>query len=403
MELLQDKILEEALALKDEMIKNRRHLHEHPELGMDLKQTQAYVEERLKEMGYADVKRVGQAGLTVTVGQGTGKTILLRADMDALPILEDNELPYKSKIDGRMHACGHDMHTTMLLAAAKILKKYEQEIPGTVKLMFQPGEETMEGAKDMVAAGILENPRPDAGVMIHVMPGMPFDPGALTVTGAGPSMASVDWFKITVTGTGGHGSMPYLAVDPIVPMTAIHSGLSAIQSRELPPNAVVAVTVGEISGGVTSNVIPGEMVMGGTIRTYDEKHRQFIKERMTEIVTHIAKAFRCEGTVEFPAGAPFFDSSKELSEHIQKVLPAYVGADKALPVFDSDVPAMGSEDFAVISQEIPACVMILAASDARKGQTYGVHHPKLILDEDALPYGAAAYAGVALSWLAANQ
>ncbi|MGX6962851.1 M20 metallopeptidase family protein [Vagococcus xieshaowenii] len=402
MALLDQEILKEAITLKEEMVSNRRHIHENPELGMDLPNTSLFVENKLKEMGYTDVKRVGEYGLTATVGKGDGKVFLLRADMDALPIIEDNELAYKSKIEGRMHACGHDMHTTMLLGAAKILKKYEEQIPGIIKFMFQPGEEVMKGAADMIKNGILENPRPDAGLMIHVMPGLPLDIGTVISAEAGPMMASVDWFDISIKGKGGHGSMPYTAIDPVVPMNAIQNALHTLQSRELPPNAITAITVTGIHGCETSNVIPDNVSMGGTIRSYNEEHRQLIKHRMVEISEHIAKAFRCEATVEFPAGAPYFDNSKEVADHIKKALPQYLGK-MYMPPMPMDVPAMGSEDFAYISHEIPSSVMMIAASDLRKGGVYGVHHPKLVLDEECMPYGAAAYVGVALSWLEDNQ
>ncbi|MGX6979155.1 M20 metallopeptidase family protein [Vagococcus elongatus] len=401
MVLCEKDILTEAKAMKDEMIHNRRYLHENPELGLDLLETREFVENKLQEMGYTDIRRVGQAGLTTTVGTGKGKVFMLRADMDALPILEDNDLSYKSKIEGRMHACGHDMHTTMLLAAAKILKIHEEEIPGTVKLMFQPGEEIMEGAHDMMTHGVLENPKPDAAVMIHVMPAVPFDVGTVLVSEGGPTMASVDWFKITIQGKGGHGSTPYLTSDPLVPMSAIHSALNTIQSRDLPPNAVVSITVGEISGGETSNVIPDKISMGGTIRTYDEVHRKLIKERISEISENIAKAFRCTATADFPVGAPYFETNAELSKHLQNVLPKYLEG-KYIPPIKQEIPVMGSEDFAYISHKIPTALMMLAASDLRKGETYSVHHPKLVLDEECLPYGAAAYVGAALSWLESN-
>lgn len=398
MVLFEKQILAEAMEMKEEMIRNRRHLHENPELGLELVNTREFVENKLKEMGYSAIKHIGKAGLTTTVGNGEGKVFLLRADMDALPILEENDLPYRSKIDGRMHACGHDMHTTMLLAAAKILKKHETDIPGTIKLMFQPGEETMEGAHDMIKHGILENPKPDAAAMIHVMPAVPFDIGTVIVSEGGSTMASVDWFKITIQGKGGHGSTPYLTSDPLVPMSAIHNALNTIQSRDLPPNAVAALTIGEISGGETSNVIPDMISMGGTIRTYSEEHRQLIKERIVEISENIAKAFRCTATVNFPAGAPYFETNDELSKLLQNNLPDYLDG-KYLPPIRQEIPVMGSEDFAYVSHEVPTVLMMLAASDLRKGATYSVHHPKLVLDEECMPYGVAAYIGAAISWL----
>lgn len=402
--LLQDKILLEAKELQAEMVKNRRHLHENPELGLDLPNTRAYVEERLVEMGYDNVKRVGKAGLTVTVGTGKGKVVLLRGDMDALPIQEVTGLEFSSKIPNRMHACGHDMHTTMMLSVAKILKKYENQIQGTVKLMFQPGEEVMKGAKDMLEHGVLENPRPDVAVMSHVFPGLPMKAGTvIPASKGGPTMASVDWFEIEVKGTGGHGSTPYLTHDPLVPINLIQSALHTIQSRDLPPNALVAITVGAVEGALTSNVIPDKVKIGGTIRAYDEEQRQLIKDRMVEIVENISKAFRCEGTAIFPAGSPYFKTAKEVTDHMVEVFPAYVGKEMTIPPMDMEIPTMGSEDFALISQEIPTGLIMLAAKDSREGEVYNLHNPKLVLDEEAMPYGVAAYVGFALSWLEKNK
>ena len=401
MVILQEEILQEALLLQEEMIENRRYLHENPELGLELPNTSSFVHSKLKEMGYSDIKTVGKYGLTTTVGTGEGKVFLLRADMDALPIVEDNQLPYQSKIKGKMHACGHDMHTTMLLAAAKILKKYEEKIPGTIKFMFQPGEEVMLGAVEMIENGILENPKPDAALMIHIVPALPLDIGTVTTAVPGPTMASIDWFEITIHGRGGHGSTPYLAIDPIVPMNAIQEAMHTIQSRELPPNAVVALTVTGIHGCETSNVIPDSVSIGGTLRTYDEEQRNYIKKRMVELSENIGKAYRCIVTVDFPAGAPYFDNSEKVVNQIEKALPNYLG-DKYMKPMAMKIPAMGSEDFAHISHEIPTGIMMVVASDSRTGANYNVHHPKLVLDENCLPYGAAAYVGVALSWLADN-
>ncbi|MGX7030147.1 M20 metallopeptidase family protein [Vagococcus zengguangii] len=400
--LLEETILKEAQALFNEMVTNRHHLHKHPETGMDLEQTVAFVSEKLSEMGYDNIKHVGQAGLTVTVGTGEGKVMLLRGDMDALPIQEESGVDYASQVPGKMHACGHDMHTTMMLAAAKILKKYEQEIPGTVKLMFQPGEEIMKGSKDMIDHGVLENPRPDAAVMLHVFPGNPVDVGTVGVMNPGKAMASVDWFTITIKGRGGHGSMPYLAIDPLVPMAAIQNALHTFQSRELPPNAVVSVTIGDIKGCETANVIPDEISMSGTIRAYDEEQRALIKSRMVELSEHIAQAYRCEAEVTFPAGAPYFESNPELVQHIADVLPHYLGKEKVLPVMMPTIPTMGSEDFAYISHEVPSTSLMLMTRDSRVHPAYNLHHPKLVMDDEAMPYGAAAYVAVALSWLEAN-
>ncbi len=391
-------IFEEAKKILPEMISTRRALHKNPETGFDLEHTVPLVLKKLTEMGY-EPKRCGKAGVVATIGDG-GKTFLLRGDMDALPILEDTDLDFKST-NGKMHACGHDTHTTMLLGAAQLLKNHEDEINGTVKLMFQPAEEIMLGASDMIKAGVLENPHVDAGMMIHIMPGLPMDDGTLLVANKGKALSSCDWFEIELFGKNGHGSMPQNAIDPIIPASNIHLALMEIQTRELPADALVALTVGEFHAGNTSNVIPETAILKGTLRTYDDDMRVDIKERMTEIAESIAKAYRCKAETRFLAGAPTLVNDPEIVDHAEKILPAVVGEGKVIAF--SDLPnmgvQMGSEDFAYVSHEIPSVLIGLAAADSRLSEPYPVHHPKLVVNEAILPYGVAAHVSMALSWL----
>ncbi len=392
-------ILEEAQKIQPEMISTRRELHKNPETGFDLDHTVPLVLKKLKEMGYQP-ERCGKAGVVATIGNGQGKTFLLRGDMDALPIEEDTTLAFKST-NGKMHACGHDTHTTMLLGAAKLLKVREADIKGTVKLMFQPAEEIMLGASDMIEAGVLENPHVDAGMMIHVMPGLPMDNGTLLVANKGKALSSCDWFEIEIFGKNGHGSMPHNAIDPIVPASNIHMALMEIQTRELPADALVALTVGEFHAGNTSNVIPETAILKGTLRTYDDEMRVAIKQRMVEIAESIAKAYRCRAETRFLAGAPTLVNDEAVVKHAERVLPGVVGSEKVIAF--SSLPnmgaQMGSEDFAYVSHEIPTVLLGLAAADSRLSEPYPVHHPKLVLSEDILPYGAAAHVSMALSWL----
>lgn len=394
-------IMNEVKEIAKALIPCRRHLHENPELGLECLNTRDYVAQKLTEMGY-DVTHIGHAGLCTTIGNKKTPVFLLRADMDALPILENTNLEFKSKIDGRMHACGHDMHTTMLLGAAQYFKNHEDEINGTIKLMFQPGEETMQGAKDMIEHGVLQNPTPDAGMMVHVMTGVPLDIGTLVFMPHGPCMASVDWFDIKIQGKGGHGSSPYLGMDPLLPATAILQTLQTIQSRELPPNALVSLTVGALNGPQTSNVINDDVTLGGTIRTYNEKHRSFIKERIVEIADHIAKAYRCTAEITFPVGAPYLKSSKVVSDCAYQALKPIVGDTGVIAPQRPEIPVMGSEDFAYISHEIPVTSVMIVASDARTENDYPLHHPSVTLDEDAIAYGILTYTQTALNWLNNN-
>lgn len=400
MDILQSELLNEAKALQEEMVDFRRKLHVNPETGFDLEHTVEAVMEKLISYGYQPQK-CGKAGIVATVGNGQGKTFLLRGDMDALPIEEDTDLAFKST-NGKMHACGHDTHTTMLLGAAKLLKKHEAEINGTVKLMFQPAEEIMLGASDMIAAGVLENPKVDAGSMIHIAPAMPFEDGTVLISQPGKSLSSCDWFEIRIHGKNGHGSMPQDAIDPIVPAANIHMALNEIQTRELPANALVALTVGEFHAGNTSNVIPENAVLKGTLRAYDEEMRAKIKVRMTEIAENIAKAYRCTAETVFLAGAPTLENDPEVVAHAEKVLPEYLKNVVAMSAIPNRPVMMGSEDFAYVSHEVPIVMFALAAADARKSEPYPVHHPKLVLNEDILPFGVVTHVAMAMSWLAAN-
>lgn len=400
--MVNQQILLDAKDLQEELVGIRRTIHQHPEVGFDLDRTVELVLTKLTEFGY-EPKRCGKAGVVATIGNGNGKTYLLRGDMDALPIVEDNDLAFKSTND-KMHACGHDTHTTMLLGAAKLLKKYESEINGTIKLMFQPAEEIMLGAKDMIDSGVLENPKVNAGSMIHIMPGMPVNDGNIIITKTGKALSSCDWFEIEIFGKNGHGSMPKDAIDPIVPASNIHLALMEIQSRELPADALMALTVGEFHAGDTSNVIPETAILKGTLRAYDEEMRANIKERMRDISENIAKAYRCKAEVRFLAGCPTLVNDSSVVELAKDVLPETLGKDYVIA--QDDLPKnevqMGSEDFAYISQEIPTVLLGIAAADSRLSEPYPVHHPKLVLNEDILYRGTAAHVSMALNWLKNN-
>ena len=285
--MMKEKILEEAKDMREELVEKRRYLHANPETEFNLTKTLQFVESELINMGY-DPIRCGKSGLiAIAGGKKQGKTFLIRGDMDALPIKEESELEFASE-NGCMHACGHDMHTTMMLGAAKILKKYEDEINGTVKLMFQPAEEIFEGSNDMIENGVLENPKVDAALMIHVMANSPFKTGSVIVSAPGVSAPAADYFEIKVQGSGCHGSMPNTGVDPISVLAHILLALQEINARELSVTDKAVLTIGTIHAGKAANAIPDTATMGGTIRTYDEETRTFIKSRMTEIAQNTA-------------------------------------------------------------------------------------------------------------------
>ena len=393
-----NQILTEARALQAELISHRRWLHSHAEVGFDLTETKAYVRKQLEDMGITP-RDCGKSGLTALIGN-PGRTILLRADMDALPIPEETGLDFACP-NGTMHACGHDFHTTMLLGAAKLLKAREAELPGQVKLMFQPAEEVFEGAKDMIANGILENPRPDAAAMIHVTAATPMPAGMVVICPPGVSAPAADYFTITVQGRGCHGSTPQNGVDALTAAAHILLGLQEIHARELPPQEEAVLTIGTVRGGTAPNVIADSAVLAGTIRTYSEESRAFLKERMTAISTGIASVFRATATVEFGSGCPTLVNDGALGRVYQAGLQKVLGKQMVLNAADLGKPVRGggSEDFAYISQQVPTVMLALAAGQPEKGHTQQLHHPKVTLDEDALAMGTAALVGCALEFL----
>lgn len=399
--MTKDTILQEAQLLKDTVIDHRRWLHAHAETGFALSRTKAYVRSKLENMGYA-VSDCGKAGLSATVGKPGGKVILLRADMDALPISEEAEVPFACT-DGRMHACGHDMHTAMLLGAAQLLKNHEAELNGMVKLMFQPAEEIFEGSADMIAGGILDNPRPDAAMMIHVTTGVPLPAGTVIVSSPGVSAPAADYFTIKVQGKGCHGSTPQSGVDPITAAAHILIALQEIHARELAAAEEAVLTIGTFHGGNAENVIADSVTMGGTIRTYDETTRDYLKNRMTVISESIATAFRAKAEIIFGSGCPTLVNDREFSETVTGYMQQLLGPQGAFTTaqLSGGKPSRGggSEDFAYISQQIPSVMLALAAGEPAKGYTYPLHHPKVKFDEAALSTGCAVFAWTAMEYL----
>ena len=398
-------LLSEAEKISEVILKERRTLHQIPGIEFDIGDTLAFVKKELEDMGYGP-KPCGRAGLVALAGgKRPGKVFLLRADMDGLPIREEADLDFASK-NGRMHACGHDMHTAMLLGAARLLKEHEEEIEGTIKLMFQPAEEVFEGSKDMIESGLLENPRVDAALMIHVMANMPFPAGTVVVSAPGVSAPAADYFDIKVQGKGCHGSMPNTGVDPLTAAAHILISLQEIHARELAMGEKAVLTFGTMNAGTASNVIPDTVTMGGTLRTFDEESRSYIKNRMGEIAQAVAHAFRAEAEVIFGSGCPTLVNDKEMSLSCERYVKELLGPGKAFSVTElnamgggSSSKTAGSEDFAYVSQQVPSVMLALASGQPDKGYCYPQHHPMVKFDESALPGGSAVYAYTALRWL----
>lgn len=404
--MILEQLLEEASQLEETLVFNRRYLHSHAETGFDLKDTHAFVKKALVDMGYEPAE-CGKSGLVALAGgKKDGKVFLIRADMDALPIKEEAQVDFSST-NGCMHACGHDMHTAMMLGAARLLKMHEKEIEGTVKLMFQPAEEIFEGSHDMIGSGLLKNPDVDAALMIHVMAGMPFEAGTVIVSAPGVSAPAADYFEIRVQGTGCHGSMPNTGVDPLNAAAHILIAFQEIHSRELAMDDRAVLTVGTMNAGTAANAIPDMAVMGGSMRTYDEEVRSFMKERMVQIAEGIAESFRAEARIIWGSGCPTLVNDRELSICAEKYVKELLGEGRVFSVAalntmsgeQKSPKTAGSEDFAYVSQEVPSIMLALAAGQPEKGYIYPQHHPMVTFDEDALVSGSAVYAYTAIRWL----
>lgn len=392
-----NEMMEQAKAIQEELITIRRELHSNPEVGEALPQTKAYVMDKLKEFGY-EPEEICESGIVAIIkGSKPGKTFLLRADMDALPIQELTDFDFKSE-NGSMHACGHDMHTAMLLGAAKLLKQNQDKINGTIKLVFQPDEEGFTGAKKMIEAGVLKNPNVDAAMAMHVHSGTPSN---MVLCGLGTSIAGCNRFRIVVRGTGAHGAMPELGVDPINIAAHIYLSLQEIIAREISATKSAVVTIGKFVGGEAPNIIPEEVVMEGTIRSLDRELGEFIFNRMNEIVVSTAKMFRGEAKLIELSSVPPLTNDNQLVEEVTGYLKDLLG-EKSVIVFEAG--GMGSEDFASFSYEIPSIYMMLGAGTKQEDTAYGeaMHNPKVVFNEAILATGAAMHAYSAIMWLQNN-
>ncbi len=388
--------LERAQELKDTLLEDRQTIHQFAETGFDLPKTSSYVAKKLREYG-CQPQQVGRCGVSCTVGHG-GKTILLRADMDALPMAEESGLPFAAK-NGHCHSCGHDIHTAMLLCAAKMLKERENELKGTVKFMFQPAEELLSGAKDMIAAGILENPTVDAAVGMHIFSGLPFSRSGHILYHCGPVMNSGDTVRVRITGLAAHGSMPFQGVDAINIAAHLTLALQEIISREIPAQKEAVVLVGTISGGASPNTVAGEAELGVTLRAESMELRNFLLKRVKEISEATAAVYRGSASVNVEVSVPPLynepELTKEIAGYAANLLPQ--GTVEEIPKLN------GGEDFTYVAQKVPAAFLILGGGSIDEGYKYSQHNPKIRFNETAFPAGAAMLAHCAEAWLEHNQ
>ncbi len=394
MELL-EKIKSLSEQYSGEVIQSRRHLHANPELSYQEFNTAKYVAEQLKSFGIIAKEGVATTGLIAEIaGKNPGKkSIALRADMDALPIVETNNVSYKSKVAGVMHACGHDVHTASLLGTAKILNTIKDQFEGTVRLLFQPGEEKNPGgASYMIRDGALKNPQPSGIIGQHVFPLLPV--GKIGFR-EGMYMASCDEIYLTVIGKGGHAAAPDLAIDPILIASHIIIALQQIISRNANPKQPTVLSFGKISGEGATNIIPNEVNIAGTFRAMNEEWRASALKKIKKIAESIAEGMGGKCEVEISKGYPYLENNPELTRRIRKAAEAYVGSEN---VIDIDI-TLGAEDFAYYSQVIPASFYRLGTSNSAKGITSYVHTPTFNIDEDALKIGPGLMAWMAIKEL----
>ena len=372
-------IAEGSDAVTERVVELRRTIHRHPELGFEEHETAALVERELDAVGVPH-RRIAKTGV-VGIVRGTlpGHVAALRADMDALPITERTGLPYASEIEGKMHACGHDAHTAMLLGAARVLAGMRERLYGTTVLIFQPAEEGPGGAEPMIAEGVLDDPKVQAIAMLHVDPRL--EPGTIGIT-PGPVNASTDELYVTVRGKGGHGAYPHTAVDAIPVASAIVLALQNIAARETDPLKSVVVTIGTIAGGYRNNVIADEVQMTGTLRALDPEVRQTLEGRVRRIVDGVAAAYDARAEVRIVRGYPPVVNDVALAESFA----AYVTANTALRV-ERMPPTMGGEDFAYFAARVPGVHVRLGVRSEAAQSIYPGHSPEFRIDEAALPVG----------------
>ena len=365
-----------------EMVETRRDLHAHPETAFEEVRTAGIVAERLKQLGLDVRTGVGRTGVLATVkGARPGKTVLLRADMDALPIHEENDVPYRSQTDGKMHACGHDCHTSILLGISRRLVEERDSLPGQVKLCFQPAEEQGGGALEMIDDGALEGPRPDAAFGLHVWQDL--DLGKIGIT-TGPFMAAVDEFEVTLRGRGAHAAMPEMGLDPIVAAAHVVTALQTIASRGIDPFKAVVISITQLKAGTAFNIIPETAWLNGTVRVFDDGVWNELPARFEKIVRGVAEGLGCTADIRYTRHNRATINDAAMAELAREAAIEVVGRENVV----DDVITMGGEDFSWFLNRVPGCFIAVGSRNTSRGLTYGHHHPRFDVDEASLAIGA---------------
>jgi len=375
----------EVEVLREQLVAWRRDFHMHPELGFQEHRSASLIADRLRELGYQVQTGVANTGVVgLLEGKQPGTVVMLRFDMDALPITEENGTAYVSQNPGVMHACGHDGHMAMGLGVATLMAQRRDQMTGTLKLVFQPGEEGMNGAEVMVQEGVLEDPRPDVFLATHV-----WNEKRVGMIAVSPDavMAAAEKWTCTVRGKGGHGALPHQAVDPIVATAQIVTTLQTVVSRNVSPLETAVVTVGAVHGGDAFNVIPTHVELTGTIRTYSSQVRETVLRRVREVIEGVAVACGAEAELEIVPLTPAVINDGEVAEVVRAAAEAVVGPENV----SSGERTMGSEDAAFFIQEVPGCYFFLGSANAERGLDAPHHNPRFDFDEDALPLGVTIF------------
>ena len=388
---------QEVERLTPQLIEDRRYFHQHPELGFQEENTARVVAQRLRELGLEVRTGVGRTGVVgVLRGGRPGRTVLLRADMDALPIEEENDVPYRSQNPGVMHACGHDAHTAILLGVATILAGMREEIAGNVTFAFQPAEEIVSGAKEMIEAGAMADPPVDACFGLHVWQNLPV--GVIGVR-SGPLMAAGDAFRAVIRGRSAHAAEPHRGIDATLIASQTVVALQSLVSREVSPLESAVVTVGQLHAGTASNIIASHAELAGTVRTFDKEVRRHLSERVPALIRSIAEAMGAEAEVEYSFGVPATVNDPAMTEIVRAAAAEVVGPENVVEA----TPTMGSEDMSFFLEAAPGCYFFAGSSNEGTGKTFGHHHPRFDIDEQVLPIGVETLVRATLAYLNGSE